>query len=145
MPRLQPGDLQTGTGTPKRGGSAKIGRGFLPLTDRHMTSMHILILPNKFSTNTASQMILKIVLVESIPVIISYTTKVQTPKPTPHLTISRYVVNTIMHYEIAGPFRNSPTGPYRSMAPFKVHPASLSHPTLQLSSHRMLPLLKTKR
>ncbi len=28
-----------GSGTPKRGGSSKIGRGFLPLTDRHMTRM----------------------------------------------------------------------------------------------------------
>ncbi len=28
-----------GAGTPKRGGSYKIGRGFLPLPDRHMTRM----------------------------------------------------------------------------------------------------------
>ncbi len=35
-------------GTPKRGGSSKIGRGFLPLTDRHMTRMR-----NFFSLSTS--------------------------------------------------------------------------------------------
>uniref|UniRef100_A0A672Q9Q2 Uncharacterized protein n=1 Tax=Sinocyclocheilus grahami TaxID=75366 RepID=A0A672Q9Q2_SINGR len=34
-----PGDLQMGAGTPKQGESSKIGRGFFPLADRHMTRM----------------------------------------------------------------------------------------------------------
>ncbi len=36
-----------GAGTPKRGGSSKIGHGFLPLTDRHMTRMRIFFSSNQ--------------------------------------------------------------------------------------------------
>ncbi len=81
-----------GAGTPKRGGSSKIGRGFLPLTDRHMTRMRNFFLPINFSPNSAPQLILKIVFVVSITVnLMSYYTRLQkmlTPKPTPHLTLT---------------------------------------------------------
>ncbi len=63
-------------GTPKRGGSSKIGRGFMT--------------PINFSANSAPQLILKILLVVSIVHLISYTMlqKMLTPKPTPHLTLT---------------------------------------------------------
>ncbi len=67
-----------GEGTPKRGGSSKIGDGFLPLTDRHMTHMRIFFLPINFSTNSAPQLILKILLVVNHSVnLISYYTMLQ--------------------------------------------------------------------
>ncbi len=76
-----------GAGTPKRGGSSKIGRGFLPLTDRHAI----------FSSNQLQRKLRPtadskdfIGCVNHSVNLISYTMlqKMLTPKPTPHLTLT---------------------------------------------------------
>ncbi len=61
-------------GTPKRGWSSKIGRGFLTLTDSHMTRVRDSFLPIDFSANSTPQMIN----------VLQYATKTY-PTPDPNL------------------------------------------------------------
>ncbi len=78
-----------GAGTPKRGGSAKIGRGFLPLTDRHMTRMQDFNQLQRKLRPTADSKDFIGCVNHSVN-LISYTMlqKMLTPKPTPHLSLT---------------------------------------------------------